>query len=110
MPLLNPKIIIFLAEQFLGADVVVPLVTDRPETLHAFYHKNCLPAIEKRIKADRLKVTGFFEEVNVHYVNKQALQTVTPDFNFLLNLNTPDDFRRVEEIITIPGDRRLNLG
>ncbi len=99
MPLLNPTVITFLTEYLIDVDVVSPLIANYPETLHTFYHKNCLSAIEKRIKADRLKVIGFFEEVKVHYVSKQALRTVTSDFNFLTNLNTPDDFRRIEGII-----------
>ena len=99
MPLLNPAIITFLAQQRQQADVVIPLVGKHPETLHAFYHKRCLPPIKKRIAANKLKVIGFFNEVRVCYVNKTALQTVTPNFNYLINLNTPAEFRRVEDIV-----------
>ena len=96
MPLLNPAIITFLAQQRQDADVVIPLVGNRPETLHAFYHKRCLPAIRQRINADKLKVIGFFDEVRVRYVNKGALQAITPNFDYLTNLNTPAEFRRLE--------------
>ncbi len=98
MPLLNPAIITFLAQQHQDADVVIPLVGNHPETLHAFYHKRCLPAARKRINADKLKVIGFFDEVQVRYVNKDALQAITPNFDYLSNLNTPAEFRRLEGI------------
>ena len=99
MPLLNPAIIAFLARQRQQTDVVIPLVGKHPETLHAFYHKRCLPPIQKRIAANRLKVVGFFDEVRVRYVNKMALQAVVPNFDYLINLNTPAEFRRVEDLV-----------
>ena len=98
MPLLNPAIITFLAQQRQAADVVIPLVSAHPETLHAFYHKRCLPAIKKRISANKLKATGFFDEIQVRYVNKEALQAITPNFDYLSNLNTPAEFRRLKGI------------
>ncbi len=99
MPLLNPAIITFLAQQRQKADAVIPLVGNHPETLHAFYHKRCLPVIQKRINANELKVIGFFDEVQVYYVNKRALQTITPNFDYLTNLNTPAEFQRLKDII-----------
>ncbi|HEY85314.1 MAG TPA: molybdenum cofactor guanylyltransferase [Chloroflexi bacterium] len=99
MPLLNPAIITFLAQQRQEADAVIPLVGNHPETLHAFYHKRCIPAVQKRISANKLKVIDFFNEVQVRYVNKEALQAITPDFDYLINLNTPAEFQRLEGII-----------
>ena len=42
-----------------------------------------------------VNLIDFFDEVRVRYVRKAALQVVTSDFNFLVNLNTPQDFLRV---------------
>jgi len=102
MPLLDPNVITFLAAQRRQADVVVPQVGARPETLHAFYKKSCLPVIEAQITAHRLKIVEFFDQVVVQTVSKTTLQTVTSDFNFLINLNTPEDLQRVKSILRVP--------
>ncbi|RME48294.1 MAG: molybdenum cofactor guanylyltransferase, partial [Caldilineae bacterium] len=99
MPFLDPRAIALLADRRPGADVVVPRITPQPETLHAFYRKTCLPAIHKRLTANRLKVIGFFGDVAVVYVSAGALQQVVPTLDFLINLNTPDDLARARQIV-----------
>jgi len=96
MPLLNPRVVTFLAGLRLRADVVAPRIFPQPETLHAFYHKRCLPFIKPYLDANRLKVIGFFDDVSVSYVEKADLQSVAPSFDFLTNVNTPQDFSWLE--------------
>lgn len=99
MPLLNPKAITFLADQRQGADIVVPLIETNPETLHAFYKKSCLPAIEKPLQNNNLKIIGFFDDVSVKYIDKQMLKPITTNFDFLINLNTPQELNRIKSTI-----------
>ena len=99
MPFLDPRVIALLADHRRHADVVVPRIAPQPETLHAFYRKTCLPAIRKRLAANRLRIIGFFEEVTVTYLPADVLQTVAPNFDFLINLNTPDELERARQIL-----------
>jgi len=49
--------------------VVIPLnESGRPQTLHAIYSKNCLPAIKAQLLTNRLRLIGFFDEVSVRYI------------------------------------------
>ena len=99
MPLLNPKVITFLAGYLNGVDVVCPRVESHPEALHTFYKKTCLPPIKSRITANKLKIIGFFDQVAVQYVGQAALTRISPNFNFLLNMNTPEDLALVRRLV-----------
>ncbi len=100
MPLLNPQVITFLAARRNQTDVVAPRIQKQPETMHSFYHKRCLPRIKPYLEADRLKVIGFFDDVTVTYVDKDALHSVVLSFDFLTNVNTPREFTKIEQILT----------
>lgn len=99
MPLLKTQVIIFLADYLDTVDVVCPLIKSYPETLHTFYRKTCLPVIKRQIVADILKITDLFNQVNVQYVNEAMLSSVSPDYNFLLNVNTPADLAIARSLI-----------
>ena len=99
MPFLNPNVITFLANQCYQTDIVIPLVHNHPETLHAFYKKSCLPAIKKRLLTNQLKVIGFFDDVQVKTISKTTLQKITSDFSFLTNINTPQEFAVAKELL-----------
>jgi molybdopterin-guanine dinucleotide biosynthesis protein A len=103
MPLLKTQVIIFLADYLNTADVVCPLIKSYPETLHTFYRKTCLPIIKRQIAADILKINDFFDQVNVRYINEAMLSSVTPNYNFLLNVNTPADLAMARSVIETDG-------
>lgn len=100
MPLLNPKLLQALADEPRDYDVLVPaLANERSsqggrltyEALHAIYSKRCLPAIERRLSADQLKVVGFFDEVDVRAVEQTWLEQFDPELSSFLNTNSPSD-------------------
>jgi molybdopterin-guanine dinucleotide biosynthesis protein A len=95
MPFLNSKLLRYLADMAPVADVVIPLVSPpQPETLHATYSKACLPVIEPRLQANRLRIIGFFDDVSVHYIERQDVARFDPQFESFINLNTPDDLEK----------------
>lgn len=99
MPFLNRRLLDRLIELAPTADVVVPLINPpQPETLHAVYSQSCLPAIENRLLANRLRIIGFFSEVSVHYVPREEVARLDPNFYSFLNMNTPEEWARVEAI------------
>jgi molybdopterin-guanine dinucleotide biosynthesis protein A len=99
MPFLNARLLQYLIDLAPTADVVAPLIhPPQPETLHAVYSKNCLPAIEPRLLADKLRVIGFFDDVSVRYVQRDEVVKIDPDFHSFINMNTPEDWRRVQAL------------
>jgi molybdopterin-guanine dinucleotide biosynthesis protein A len=104
MPFLNPVLLQHLLKLAPTADVVAPLIhPPQPETLHAIYGKVCLPAIETRLLANQLRVIGFFEEVSVRYVEREEIAQFDPDFSSFINMNTPEEWRKVQKLAQSRG-------
>jgi molybdopterin-guanine dinucleotide biosynthesis protein A len=99
MPFLNIGLLQYLISPALTADVVIPLINPpQPETLHAVYSKNCLPAIEQRLQANQLRLIGFFDDVSVRYVERDKVAEFDPQFHSFINMNTPEDWQKVQDI------------
>jgi molybdopterin-guanine dinucleotide biosynthesis protein A len=80
------------------ADVVVPRVGEHLEPMHALYAKTCLPHIEARLKARRLKIAEFFEDVRVEEISEREVAPLrTPEIVFM-NVNTPDELARARAL------------
>jgi molybdopterin-guanine dinucleotide biosynthesis protein A len=98
MPFLAPGLLAYLAERAAEADVVIPEAAGELQPLHAVYGKACLPAMERRLRAGRLKVTGFFEDVRVLRIGEAEIARVADPAVAFMNLNTPDDVARAREV------------
>lgn len=95
MPFLNTNLLQYLIDVAPAADVVAPLIAPpHPETMHTIYHKRCLPAIEPRLQADKLRVTGFFDAVSVRYVLPTEIIPFDPHFHAFTNINTPQAYEQ----------------
>ena len=94
MPFLNPRLIAHMLTLRCGYDAVVPMLDGYPEPTHAAYSKACLPHIEDRLKARRLKIAGFFDDVRVRYVSQQEVEDYDADRLSFFNVNTPEDLAR----------------
>ncbi len=97
MPFLSLDLLRWMLAQPRDFDVLVP-VRDEPEPLHALYSKACLEPMRRRLEAGRLKITGFFEDVRVRYVDEATLRQLDPEGLSFFNINTPDDLRRAVEL------------
>lgn len=94
MPFLDPAVWRLLLEAAPGADeadVVIPVLGDQPETLHAVYTRACLPAMERALAQGRLRVVSFFDEVRVRRIGEEALRGVDPALRSFTNVNTPEE-------------------
>jgi len=98
MPFLNADLLCHLTELAPGYDVVIPRIEEFPETMHAVYGKACLEPIKRRLLAGRLKIIGFFGDVRVRYVERDDVARFDPTFRSFLNINTPDDWERVQRM------------
>jgi molybdenum cofactor guanylyltransferase len=98
MPFLSAPLVAYLAGRAAEADVVIPDAGGELQTLHAVYGKSCLPAMERRLLAGRLKIVGFFEDVRVVRIPADTVERfVDPDLAFT-NLNTPEDLARARAL------------
>lgn len=106
MPFLHVELLQYLIDLAPTADVVVPLINPpQPETLHAVYSKACLPAIKQRLLANQLRMIGFFADISVRYVERNEVAQFDPQFHSFLNMNTPEEWEKVQAIAkTIPGE------
>ncbi|VAW42202.1 Molybdopterin-guanine dinucleotide biosynthesis protein MobA [hydrothermal vent metagenome] len=91
MPWLNRSLLQYMITLRETADVIVPRWEKYPEPLHAIYSKRCLPPIEEKLKAQRLKITGFFSEVAVCFVERVEIERYDENGRSFANINSPDD-------------------
>lgn len=91
MPWLNRDLLRYMIDLRKTADVVVPRWDKFPEPLHAIYSKSCLDPIRAKLEVDQLKITGFFGQVDVRFVERDEIARFDPDGRSFANINTPDD-------------------
>lgn len=103
MPFLNADLLGHLVSLREGADVVAPVVEGRPEPTHALYSKECLPFIGERLRAEELKITGFYDEVRVRYVEEREILRFDPELLSFFNVNSPQDLERA---LALAAERR----
>lgn len=75
------------------ADVTVPVAGGGPQPLCAVYARACLPAIEARIQAADLRMSGFWSAVRVRPVTPEELAPFGDPERLFKNLNGPEDYR-----------------
>ncbi len=93
MPWLNRRLLQHLISLKETADVVVPRWEKFPEPLHAVYNKECVAPIEERLVANKLKITGFFADVRVCFVDREDIVRYDPQGRSFTNVNTPEDLQ-----------------
>ncbi len=103
MPFLHPGVIRLVVERAPLADVVVPRVGGQLETLHAAYRKSCLPHMEARLSAGRLKIVGFFSEVSVLEIDEREVARYADPAVVFMNVNTPEELERARALAGEPG-------
>jgi molybdopterin-guanine dinucleotide biosynthesis protein A len=98
MPFVPASLLRRLRELGDGADVAVPESGSRRgvEPLCAFYAASCLPAIERSLARDDLRVIGFHADVRVARLPADEVSAFgNPDLVFM-NVNTPDELALAE--------------
>jgi molybdopterin-guanine dinucleotide biosynthesis protein A len=98
MPFLHPAVVRLVVARAGEADVVIPRVGGQLETLHACYAKSCLPHIEERILAGRLKIVGFFERVRVIEIAEVEVARHRDPAIAFMNINTPEELERARAL------------
>lgn len=96
MPFLNKPLIRHLARLAPKFDIVIPKTDDGLQPLHAVYSQNCVPFMEELLRRDNLKIIDFFKRVKVREVFTEEILPYDPDLKAFLNVNTPEDLRKLQ--------------
>lgn len=96
MPFLNPSVVRGILRQSEEHDVVLPMVENEPQPLHAVYSKKCIPFIRKGIMRQDLRILDFYPGVSVLRLEEATWRDVDPDRLSFLNINTLDEFHTAE--------------
>ena len=98
VPLLATDFVRRMIELLGDHDVVVPVEDRFHHPLAAIYRTSVLPAVRRLLDADQLRPIFLFESVNTRRVNVGELRAVDAELRTLMNLNTPDDYRRALQV------------
>jgi len=99
MPFLNVTLLRKMLEFREGYDAVVPVVDGYPEPTHALYSRTCLPAIERKVLANDLKIARFYDEVRINFLPEAQVDQLDPEGLSFFNINTPQDLDRANSLI-----------
>jgi molybdopterin-guanine dinucleotide biosynthesis protein A len=100
MPFLQAEVARLVVERAGEADVVIPRAGDQLQTLHAVYGKACLPHMEARLRAGRLKIVGFFDAVSVLEIAEAEVARHADPSVVFMNVNTPEELERARALCT----------
>ena len=103
MPFLHPEVVRLVVERAGEGDVVIPRVGEQLETMHAAYSQTCLPPIEARLRAGRLKFVGFFDDVRVVEIGAAEVARFRDPAIAFMNVNTPDELERARALVAELG-------
>jgi molybdenum cofactor guanylyltransferase len=93
MPFLDSEVIKRFIALKSEADVVMAKLEQGLQPMHALYHRNCLPIIERLLQAKELKIHRLADHpaLRVRLVPADELRLFDPDARSFCNINTPAD-------------------
>ena len=98
LPFLSPALLAALREQAPEADALAPRPAGRAEPLCARYAVRLRAAVEARLAGGRLALHELLAEAATAWLDDGELAALDPDGMSFVNLNSPHDLRRAEEI------------
>ncbi|GAB4333441.1 MAG: hypothetical protein Kow00117_17370 [Phototrophicales bacterium] len=99
MPFLNPTLLHYQIKLSSNFDAVIPRIDDKAHNLHAIYARSCQLCIRQQIETGNFRISDFYRDLNVRYINKVEIEALDPRFLSLVNLNTPNDVKMMAHII-----------
>jgi molybdopterin-guanine dinucleotide biosynthesis protein A len=88
MPFLNLFLIDYFKQLADGNDVVVAQCVSGYEPLHAIYSKRCMGYLEKLMQSNNLRIYDFYDEVKLHIVGEEEIESYDPGKLSFFNINT----------------------
>lgn len=108
MPFLNEEVIAHMVRLIAHHDVIIPRIEGRLEPLHAIYSRRCLPYVRELILNEDLAIINLFPKVKLLEVPQADLAVFDPDFRFIMNINTREDFEKARRMAE--SQKRANSG
>jgi len=94
MPFLSAEPISWLASRR-DAPAVAVVWRGRLEPLHAFWSKECLPTVERMLRAGNPSMWKLATACGAHFVAEEEWRAVDPEGRSFENANTPEDVARL---------------
>jgi len=99
-PFLKKELVEVLVKQIeQKIDIIMPETAAGFEPLCAVYSKRCLKPAEDHLKANKVKIQWAFRSNRIKTIPENQLRTVDPELRSFLNINTPEDLARAEEMV-----------
>lgn len=98
MPFIDIRLAVYLIDQVEGYDAVVPRMGNYYQPLFAVYTKECLQAVENRIQAGKNKITSFYDDIKIKFVDTDELRKFGNPDELFFNVNTPGDLELAKSI------------
>ena len=95
MPFLSAAALALVLERVPGADAVVPFAHGRAEPLHARYHRRIVDRVRDRLDRGEREMRRLLDDLDVIAVEEAELRVASPELLTLVNVNTPDDLKRL---------------
>ena len=81
------------------ADVVIPESKNGLEPLHALYQcDTCLPQVQQALAANQKRLVSWLGHVRVRVMRPAEVAKFDPDGMAFININTPEELSRAEEM------------
>jgi molybdopterin-guanine dinucleotide biosynthesis protein A len=108
MPFVPAGLLRMLRDAGARADAALPESGSRRglEPLCAYYSPTCVPAIERRLDANDMRVVSFFDDVRVERLPEREVRRFGDPAVLFMNVNTPDDLALAERHAADDLDRR----
>lgn len=98
MPFINYELVKYMAGVVDGNDIVIPEYNGRYEPLCAIYSRDCIKVIEENLSERRFKISEFFQYVKIKIIREEVIKRFDPEGISFMNINTPADRKKLEEI------------
>lgn len=97
-PLLQPTLLELLLKLRPGHKAVAAQGPGGVEPLLAWYHRDCLPTIQRLAQAGEKRPRLLVEAVKARVLSRQEVAAVDPEDLSFLNVNFPEDLQKAEQI------------
>ncbi len=108
MPFVSGELVRNMITVARGADAVVPQIGQFIEPLCALYDRSLSGAMEDALLAGRFKIGDLLGRVRTLYIPEETVRQIDPELLSFLNVNTPEDLKRAEEVIARGWEDRLS--
>lgn len=101
MPFINPTLLSAQREAIEAsrADLAIPRTEQGLEPFHAIYRREtCLPWVHAALEEGRWRVDAWFDKVHLRIFTLEESKKYDPDLLSFMNVNTPEEFKKAEEI------------